>query len=47
MNNILITGATGFIGGFIVDEALKRGSKDNCTALIVDVKKKPVLLYEF
>ena len=24
MNNILITGATGFIGGFIVDEALKR-----------------------
>ena len=31
----------------LVDEALKRGSKDNCTALIVDVKKKPVLLYEF
>ena len=24
MNNILITGATGFIGGFIVDEALRR-----------------------
>ena len=25
MSNILITGATGFIGGFIVDEALRRG----------------------
>jgi len=25
MDNILITGATGFIGGFIVDEALRRG----------------------
>ena len=24
MSNILITGATGFIGGFIVDEALRR-----------------------
>ncbi len=31
----------------LVRQSLERGSRDNCTALIVDVKKKPLLLYEF
>ncbi len=31
----------------LIDRALENGSKDNCTALLVEVKKKPVLLYEF